>query len=321
MSLSRSSLLFYTSLPLLHAFGAILAAAISFLCDTGKGRQVARIPYRVDNAPMTSLYSSSRERLFRAAYPWAEDGELVGNEWNPFALIFVFEWLTAAFALRPLATLQFTSRPDRVLWAWLIWLAAGLAVFITWTATNSGGPNVLMLVTVLVSFLVCAALGYFTLAPDITADPPPEAPAPKKNAAKDPQGRIWSIPITVAGLRARKDGPPYHNYSRLSAGENGITPLTLQELKTQEYTTGVVLRYAEYCVTAPLLFLAVVCLIVPDPPAWLFITGYWLVLICNAIGITLHASFTADEMHGPQSVGEAGMLVGGLIKTFFAYPW
>lgn len=312
---------FYTSLPLLHAFGAILAAAISFLCDTGKGRQVGRIPYRVDNVTLHPLYT--REQLFRTAYPWAEDGELVGNEWNPFALIFVFEWLTAAFALRPLATMQFTARPDRVLWAWLVWLAAGLVVFITWSATNSGGPNVLMLCTVLVSFLVCAALGYFTLAKYITAGESAQAAYSSQEAMNisDAQGRIWRIPSTVAALRSRKDGS-LQGYSRLSADNNNNNniSLTLEELRNEEYTAGVMLRYIEYCVTAPLLFLAVVCLIVPDPPAWLFITGYWLVLICNAIGITLHASFLADVAHNP-TIGEAGMLVGGLFRTFFAYPW
>ena len=35
-----------------------------------------------------------------------------------------------------------------------------------------------------------------------------------------------------------------------------------------EYIWGVFFRYAEYCVTAPLLFIAVVCLLVVDAPAW-----------------------------------------------------
>lgn len=35
-----------------------------------------------------------------------------------------------------------------------------------------------------------------------------------------------------------------------------------------EQVWGVFFRYAEYCITAPLLFLAVVCLLVVDAPAW-----------------------------------------------------
>jgi hypothetical protein len=50
----------------------------------------------------------------------------------------------------------------------------------------------------------------------------------------------------------------------------------VRELKQQppsedvdtEMVVGVLIRYAEYCVTAPLLFLAVVCLLIVDAPAW-----------------------------------------------------
>lgn len=35
-----------------------------------------------------------------------------------------------------------------------------------------------------------------------------------------------------------------------------------------EQVWGVFFRYVEYCITAPLLFLAVVCLLVVDAPAW-----------------------------------------------------
>ena len=53
-------------------------------------------------------------------------------------------------------------------------------------------------------------------------------------------------------------------------------------------------RYAEYCVTAPLLFLAVVCLLTVDAPAWLFLSGYFMILTCNLLGITLHYSIMAQ---------------------------
>ena len=81
---------------------------------------------------------------------------------------------------------------------------------------------------------------------------------------------------------------------------------------------GVILRYAEYCITAPLLFLAVVCLLVTDAPAWLFLTGYWLLVTCNAIGIALHVCFVT-----PMSVhtSEDGGLAPFALKLFFAGPW
>lgn len=54
----------------------------------------------------------------------------------------------------------------------------------------------------------------------------------------------------------------------------------------------VAFKYAEYCVTAPLLFLAVVCLLTVDAPAWIFLSGYFMVMACNLLGIALHYSIT-----------------------------
>lgn len=50
----------------------------------------------------------------------------------------------------------------------------------------------------------------------------------------------------------------------------------------------------EYCITAPLLFLAVLCLLTVDAPAWLFLMGYWMIQACNAIGIGFHYSVCCD---------------------------
>ena len=53
-------------------------------------------------------------------------------------------------------------------------------------------------------------------------------------------------------------------------------------------------RYIEYCITAPLLFLAVMCLLTVDAPAWLFLFGYWLIQACNVLGIAYHATICTD---------------------------
>lgn len=53
-------------------------------------------------------------------------------------------------------------------------------------------------------------------------------------------------------------------------------------------------RYTEYCVTAPLLFLALMCLLITDAPAWLFLMGYWMIQACNLIGISYHYTICAD---------------------------
>ncbi len=58
------------------------------------------------------------------------------------------------------------------------------------------------------------------------------------------------------------------------------------------YDTG--FRYVEYCVTAPLLFLAVTALLTVDAPAWLYLSGYWLIQACNAAGLAYHATICTD---------------------------
>lgn len=79
-------------------------------------------------------------------------------------------------------------------------------------------------------------------------------------------------------------------------------------------------RYMEYWITAPLLFLAVVSLLTVDAPAWyrpshehtpstltpgradrLFLSGYWMIQACNAIGIALQGSVSASIMQSKES--------------------
>jgi hypothetical protein len=309
------SAIFYTVLPTIHAAGAITAMVLAFTCDTGKAKQVARKPYLLDHLPQ----GLSSRAGFYAAFPWDEGGEFHNYEWNPFALIFVFEWLTAAFALRPL--MYYTEKLPWLFRLWEGWLAVGLALYIAWSATNSGGICVAMFITVLVSFLICAVVGYASIAPKILGysvnllvqqAPPSAPPPPEKLKTKvvqqfpDAWGRVWSIPSSIAGLRRRV----WDDYARLAGSEGEHA-----EQQKSEYTYGVIIRYIEYCVTAPLLFLAVLCLMVPDAPAWLFITGYWLILVCNALGIALHASFSVPTEPSP----DAGCL--RIVAVLFPSPW
>jgi hypothetical protein len=297
---------FYALLPALHAIGALIALSLSFACDTGKARQVARIPVLLRSDMATN-------QNFLAAYPWDEGGEFTGYDWNPFALIFVFEWLTAAFALRTLK--YFVSSPELLLRVWFAWLLAGLTVFIAWSLTNSGGICVAMFVVVIASFVLCAALGYFNLFMlDIIIGPTDSEmkACPKGLLFRDHMGRVWNVPRTIGRLR-------YTQVSDSSEDDAGQTGDLTARQKDFENVFGVSMRYAEYCITAPLLFLAVVCLMVTDAPAWLFLTGYWLLIVCNALGIALHLSFSSRQES--RGVHDRGGLAGWLIHMFFIAPW
>jgi len=248
---------FYHLLPCLHAFGALLAAGLSLACDTGKAQQTARVPRLIPG----------QVQHFPQAFPWDEGAEFATHTWNPFALIVLFEWLTAGFALRPLA---YYHSPRAILWVWLAWLALGLVLFLVWTATNSGGPCVAMLCLGALSFLASAglALAYILLPGPIYTQS--RAAHPEKALRyMDRSGRVWNV----------------------LSGEHK------QEATENEFETGlgVAFRYGEYCITAPLLFLAVVCLLTTDGPAWLYLGGYWLLFVCNALGVALHLSFCGHD--------------------------
>ena len=68
------------------------------------------------------------------------------------------------------------------------------------------------------------------------------------------------IPRRIKGLKQ-----PTRIQGEALAGVQGDTNTDQME---GEQVWGVFFRYAEYCVTAPLLFIAVVCLLVVDAPAW-----------------------------------------------------
>jgi hypothetical protein len=85
-----------------------------------------------------------------------------------------------------------------------------------------------------------------------------------------------------------------------------------QEMQGGQVTTDdgwdaqvVAFRYAEYCVTAPLLFLAIVCLFTVDAPAWIYLSGYFLLMACNLFGMALHYSIMSawDVTGKPEESG------------------
>ncbi len=95
----------------------------------------------------------------------------------------------------------------------------------------------------------------------------------KKQTYEDASGRKWMVPA-LRSLRSLDREAPVFSLQGLGVDTSN------------ENQVGVLYRYAEYCITAPLLFLAVVCLLVVDAPAWLFLTSYWLLFTCNCVGIT-----------------------------------
>jgi hypothetical protein len=89
---------------------------------------------------------------------------------------------------------------------------------------------------------------------------------------------------------------------KLSSDTANGNPAVESSAEDDKEIMVVAFRYAEYCVTAPLLFLAVVCLLTVDAPAWLFLSAYFMIMACNLLGIVLHYSITT-ELKGDSDKG------------------
>jgi hypothetical protein len=59
---------------------------------------------------------------------------------------------------------------------------------------------------------------------------------------------------------------------------------------------------------------------VADGPAWLFLTAYWLLIVCNALGVVLHITFS---MYRPpkRDPSDSGGVVPYVMQCFFSGPW
>jgi hypothetical protein len=151
---------FYISLPVLHGVAAIASLVICFYCDVHDISHQARVPVAL---PIPKPLENETERLYLAGFPWAEDAEFVTHTWNPFPLIMTFQWLTAGFALRNVATLAWDGVISSI---WCVWLAVGYALYATWTFTSFGGPFcVAMFSTITLCYLVSGMLCIASVGP------------------------------------------------------------------------------------------------------------------------------------------------------------
>lgn len=65
---------------------------------------------------------------------------------------------------------------------------------------------------------------------------------------------------------------------------------------------AVLLRYAEYTITASFLYVGVLSIFVVGPPSWAFVAGFTGIFVCNASGLALHVIHT-EQAIGPVVFG------------------
>lgn len=297
---------FHAFIVVLHTISSILATVIVFRCDAAKGNQQATIPFALPLPPGIPEYAA-----YRGAYPHGEDGEYIGNTWNPYALILGFEWITVAFAICNLKPVL----PNAQNYSW-IWLGIGAVLLVVWNFANMRHMCFAMNVVLFGSYLMAAGVCvYFNdvhgkrLKKPVTHESLPSAK--EEELANNEtflmrtsvNGREWYAPSYVRTplMPTRLMRGVVCKRRQIPKGVKGLKMGLDENTRAPDVSTAddpleimvVAFKYAEYCVTAPLLFLAVVCLLTVDAPAWIFLSGYFMIMACNLLGIALHYSITA----------------------------
>ena len=172
---------FHIAIVVFHFISSVLATVLVFQCDVARGNQQATIPFALPPPPgITEIMS------YRGGYPRAEDGEYVGNSWNPYALIMAFEWITVAFAICNLKPIMGNAQN----YSWL-WLAVGAILLVLWNFLNMHSMCVAMNLVLFWSFLAAAMIClYFDEAHGKTLKKRKAATLilPSKQAQKDEPG-------------------------------------------------------------------------------------------------------------------------------------
>jgi hypothetical protein len=313
---------FYLALFVLHGLAAVASGIMSMYCEVSFASQQAMRTVPVQNF---SRMQNTDIQMFIGATPWSEDGQFDSHRWNPYILVLAFQWLTAWFAFCNIR--GWYDLKDIKGWA-IAGVFLGLVVIGVWACLpnpRSQEPCWAMYILLTLSFIAAPLIfsRYFVVLEHNRANEkaieqeeesksddfqrsfqiPEETPPGDTGAPR----RVWNIPKRIAGLKKgaadERQGLLQPPSSTLSFNVNQAQVAALRRIQFQRAVDAVGFRYAEYCITAPLLFLAVMCLLVTDAPAWLFLAGYWFVQACNAIGISLHYNIAEDVSERTASKG------------------
>ena len=185
--------------------------------------------------------------------------------WHLFALLGHFEWISSAFAF-------FYIQGGWNRWSWLVstgMAVVGTLIYMPW----QGEVFVNEVLLLLANLAVCA--GVFYGYRGVHGYPGPSSSAAQESGPPPPPRASSAFLL----MRA----PPL-------MGEGN---LQTDSLRTAELPA---MRFSEYCITAAELWVAVLSVYVGDPPAFMTIGGYAMILLCNLYGALLHYSVVSDKM-------------------------
>ena len=286
----------------LHFLAACGFVMVSFVCDVEGISQQGT--YDVMEQGYPDCEGAMKAQCFRAGVPWVDDAELDRHLWNPYEMIFVFEWISAGFAL---FYLRRALPWVRKYYLCLAWDGLGIVAIVFWhvrTGVNGWGQALVCIFSLWLCSLV--HLGWDNeiegLLEELRSEKTKSAEAQLTVVA----GRLWKIPTRLGKpLKQTVKSKPrsVFGYVGEATGDESEQTEEAQEEKELDSKKAdgyewsavnlraqleILLRYIEYSLSAPLLFIAILCMVVVDAPVWMYLGGYALVQACNLQGIPLH---------------------------------
>lgn len=271
----QSLAIFRACLFAVHFSVSVFLLVFLFLCKTKTFNEdmygIEAFDYKTYKGSYWDDYRcNSTMECYREGEPWFDGHVLQGNMyWNAYTVMYTMQWITTSFALFYMLQLVY---PSYSRWGAMIWGACGYViyfVFFVYYAQTNWFEFIILTVTCAMSLLLffffedymCTWIKQF-----------PKPMVPIHNG-----GRVWEIPKKY--LAVPQDD------TRLLHEENPEADMMTEQLKIR---VQVILRYLEYAITAPLLYIAMVLVILVGPPYWSVMLGYLCMLGCCLCGVPLH---------------------------------
>lgn len=268
-----------------HLFACAILTLFVLFKDTRKCSQQGTVDLVLSSGIVNTSLCTNPKQCFSESMPWADDEPLADHVWFPISLMCVFEFISLAFAVFYFADLYLVQRSALRYWLPGILGLCG-ACLSGYSGLNSSESWPQMLLTFacyLMSLVVFIGWdNWVEGCSKFITETPSALPENNNNGTgRHMTGRReWNL----GGFKANPKGKrqtlgTYYGDAELD-GSADI-----------KFHMEVVLRYLEYSITAPLLFLAMLSLFVVDAPSWMYIIGWTGIFCCCMIGIPLHITY------------------------------
>ena len=217
-----------------------------------------------------------------------------GSSWNTIATVMMFEWISASYSLFYIDPFDSWLTLDSLWWGMhpipVVATAWNLAMFIMIWAVREQ-----MNIPVNNAFIFSFCLLFTIVIQNVLSI----SRDPNIDSETEPLLEVKSEPVKPAVQwrtdhflrnRGKKTDARMGSPAKL-LDANFHEPSYNQVLEKQGY--GAIPRYLEYCITAPLLIVALFSNAVPFSETWKFQALFGALFACNLIGVSLHYTMAA----------------------------